>query len=380
MIVGIKDTFKLIGIIIISACAVFVCTLFLNYRIDLRSIENLIQPGAMRTLYDAQNMTSKVVSGVSGGCLLFTSVVMLCFYVKHYIDTHRKELGLLKALGYSNMKIAKGFWVFGVSILLGTALGYVVAFVVMPNFYATQTADQILPNVSVHFHPALLVYMVVLPALLFALLSVLYAYINLKMPVLELIRGKSIQKVRKMKDHLDTPFLVELRKETVKQRRTLVFFIGFSAFCYADMVQMSYSMSDMMDKMMIVMIFVIGIVLACVTLLLAIITVVNSNRKTIALMQAFGYSRKECTKAVLCGYRPIAYIGFAIGTVYQYGLIKVMMTVVFKDMKNVPEYTFDIKAFIITLVTFAFFYELVICWYSRKISKISIKQIMLDED
>ena len=55
--------------------------------------------------YNAQVSTAKVVCLVSGGCLLITSVVMLMFYIKHYIDTHKKELGILKALGYSNEKV-----------------------------------------------------------------------------------------------------------------------------------------------------------------------------------------------------------------------------------------------------------------------------------
>lgn len=50
--------------------------------------------------YNAQVSTAKVVCLVSGGCLLITSVVMLIFYSKHYIDSHKKELGILKALGY----------------------------------------------------------------------------------------------------------------------------------------------------------------------------------------------------------------------------------------------------------------------------------------
>ena len=56
--------------------------------------------------YNAQVSTAKVVCLVSGGCLLLTAIVMLLFYIKHYIDTHKKELGILKALGYSNIKIA----------------------------------------------------------------------------------------------------------------------------------------------------------------------------------------------------------------------------------------------------------------------------------
>ena len=114
--ITIKDVFKLVGIIIISACAVFVCALFLNYNIDLRGIEPQITEQT-QTLYGALVTTGKVVSAVSGGCLLITSIIMLAFYIKHYIDSHRRQLGILKALGYSNMRISRGFWVFGLSVL-----------------------------------------------------------------------------------------------------------------------------------------------------------------------------------------------------------------------------------------------------------------------
>ena len=88
--------------------------------------------------YNAQVSTAKVVCLVSGGCLLLTAVIMLLFYIKHYIDTHKKELGILKALGYSNLKIAKSFWVFGTSAFIGTAIGYAGAFLIMPRFKANE--------------------------------------------------------------------------------------------------------------------------------------------------------------------------------------------------------------------------------------------------
>ncbi len=76
---------------------------------------------------------------------------MLLFYIKHYIDTHKKELGILKALGYSNLKIAKDFWVFGISIFTGTAIGYAGAFLIMPWFYALQNKDKMLPEITINF-------------------------------------------------------------------------------------------------------------------------------------------------------------------------------------------------------------------------------------
>lgn len=378
MIIGIRDIFKMIGIIIISACAVFVCTLFLNFNIDLKSIAHLIVSQEMQLFYDAQIMTGKVVCILSGGCLLLTSVVMLCFYIKHYIDTHRRELGILKALGYSSLRIARGFWVFGLSVFLGTALGYGGAHIFMPVFYAQQNKDKLLPAVSMSFQPSLLLGLVILPTLVFALLSVFYSYIKLRTPVLELLRGKATAKVRAAKGNTEMPFLKELEKNTVRQRRTLVFFIAFAAFCYAAMMQMSCSMDELASVMMSVMIMLIGIILAFVSLFLAITTVVKSNIKTVSMMRVFGYSVKECSKAVLNGYRPVAYVGFAIGTIYQYTLLKIMVSVVFRDIENVPDYQFDVPAFIITLLSFAILYEVIMYCYTRELGKASVKEIMLD--
>lgn len=153
MIIGIKDTLKLFGISIIACCAVFVCTLFLNYNIDLVSIENEITTEAGILMYNAQVSMGKVTATVTGGCLVATSIVMLLFYVKNYIDTHGKELGILKALGYSNIKIAKHFWVFGLSVFVGCILGFIVAFLYLPTFYEIQNAEELFPELTPQFHP-----------------------------------------------------------------------------------------------------------------------------------------------------------------------------------------------------------------------------------
>lgn len=75
-------------------------------------------------------------------------------------------------------------------------------------------------------------------------------------------------------------------------------------------------MKDLSSFMIGAMIMLIGLFLSFTTLFLAITTVINGNTKTIAMMRVFGYSQKECSRALLGGYRPLSYIGFAIGTVY----------------------------------------------------------------
>lgn len=378
MIVGMKDIFKMIGIIIISACAVFVCTLFLNFNIDIRGIEHLLTTPVEQGFYDAQILMGKVICGICGGCLLATSVVVLCFYIKHYIDSHRKELGILKAIGYSNFKIAGGFWVFGLNIFAGTGAGYMGAHLLMPKFYQVQNEDNILPEIIAEFHPALFAYLVLLPTLFFAIVSICYGCSKMGMPVMDILRGKSSRKIKAVRADNDLSFLEELRKNTVRQRKSLVFFIAFSSFCYAAMLQMTFSIDELASVMMKAIVFLVGIILSIVTLLLATTTVVRSNSKNFAMMKAFGYSSSESAKAVLNGYRPIAYIGFFVGTIYQYMLFKIIMTVVFRDVENLPEYEFDVQAFFIVLISFLVLYEIIIYAYTKKIGKVSIKEIMLD--
>lgn len=332
--------------------------------------------------YHAQISTAKVVCLVTGGCLLLTSVVMLFFYIKHYIDTHKKELGILKALGYSNLKIAKGFWVFGISTLFGTALGYAGAFLIMPWFYALQNEDKMLPEIAVRFHPGVFLSFVALPAVCFSMLSVCYAWYKLKKPVLLLLKDnlQAASKIPKQRIERDKEgsFIEDLKRNTLKSKKTLVFFIIFASFCFSAMTQMSFSMKDLSSEMMGAMMLVIGLVLAFTTLFLAVTTVIGGNTKTIAMMRVFGYSQKECCRAILGGYRPMSYIGFAIGTVYQYALLRIMVDIVFKDVEGMPVYQFDVPVMLVSLVVFIAVYEILMVVYSEKIKRVSIKEIMLE--
>lgn len=380
MVVGIKDAARLVGISIISCCAVLVCTLFLNYYLDVLQIEDLLSSAQAVIFYHAQVSTAKVVCSVSGGCLLVTSVVMLFFYIKHYIDTHKKELGILKALGYSNLKIASNFWVFSTGVFLGAAVGFAGAFLLMPEFYKRQNEGEILPEIAISFHPSLLVCLVVLPTAAFALLAVLYASLKLKRPVLLLLKNdfQSSSKIKRVRAGKDDPFLKDLRRHTLRTKKTLVFFIIFASFCFSSMTQMAAGVNELASEMMGIMMLLIGVILACTTLFLAITTVIKGNTKTIAMMRVFGYSQKECSHALLGGYRPMSYIGFVLGTVYQYALLRITVDIVFKDVEGVPAYEFDFPVMFLSLAFFLVVYEVVMHCYAEQIKKISVKEIMLE--
>lgn len=378
MVIGLKNSIKFIGISVISFCAVFICTLFMNYSIDLSSSEAQMVDEMSKVMFDAQLMTSKVVCGVSGGCMLVTSIVLLCFYIKNYIDNHRKELGILKALGFSDFRLAKVFSVFGFNVFIGTAAGFLSAFCLMPKFYTVQNADHLFPDIDVCFHLSIPIYLVLLPSVFFSAASVLYSLLKLKVPVINLIKGKQSRVKHYKNKNADLPFIDEMKRGVIRQRISLVIFIFLSAFSYSSTMQMSFSMKEYADIMMSVLMVAIGILFSCITLFLAVSSVVKFNCVNISLMNAFGYKYRSCSNAVLGGYRPFAYIGFAVGTGYQYGLLKLMVNVVFGNVADIAEFSFNFKAFVIAIVTFVIFYEAVMLFCSEKIKHISLKKIMTD--
>ena len=377
MVIRLKDVFKLFGITVIACCAAFVCTLFLSYNIDLAAIKVSITTEEGTAIYNAQVLMGRVIAAVSGGCLVATSVVMLLFYIKNYIGTHGKELGILKALGYSDIKIARHFWVFGLSVFVGCMAGYTTGYLYLPAFYQKQAPN--LQLLTPEFHTLLALALVGVPTIAFAAISVLFAYLKLEKPVLDLLREKQNVKVKIGRDGKENvPFLKDLRGITLKSRKSLVFFVAFSAFCFSAMVQMSFSMNDLASETFAVMVLSIGLILAFVTLFLSLSSVVKGNTRTIAMMRVFGYDDTACSRYILGAYRPISYIGFASGTVYQYGLLKLMVSVVFADVENMPQYSFDFKALIVTLILFVITYESVMYLYSRSIKRLSVKSVMLE--
>lgn len=379
MIIALKDSLKLIGIIIVSFCAVFVCTFFLNFYLDAKSIEHLLATENEKMLYNAQMLTAKFTCSISGGFLALIAVVMLVFYLKLYINAHCSQLGVLKAMGYSDCKISLRFCIFGVSVFIGTALGFGAGFAFMPKIYLSLTVDG-LPEVAINFHPVLLIALIFVPTVFYSVLSVLFAFYQLKKPVLDMLHGKTAKdkKEKIVRKDKDRSFLSEIFVGTLKTKKLLSFFIAFACFCFSAMVQMGFSMKQLSSEEMGIMILLIGIVLAVTTLFMATTTVLKNNVKNVSIMKAFGYSMKEYSFAVLSGYNIFAFVGFAVGTVYQYVLLKLMVGVIYKDVAAVTSYNFDIPLFFITLAVFTVLYEGIMAFYAFRMSRISVKEVMTE--
>lgn len=384
MIISIKDSIKLFSIIIISFCAVYVCTFFLNFYLDAVQLKEEITEPFM-PLYNAQLSMSKFTCMISGGFLSVISLLMLIFYIKLYIDEHLSQIGILKAIGYSNMKIAKSFFIFGFSVFLGTLLGYIFGHLSMPMIYEGLQIEGI-PKIEITFHPLLILYLIIIPTAVFSVISFLYAYKTLDKPVMEMIKNKkAVKEKKKNKAYKETAkdeksFLSAMQSSTIRSKKMLALFFAISCFCFSAMVQMSFSMQSLTEgQTMWQLILGIGLVLAFTSTVMSLTSLINGNKKNIAMMKIFGYNQFECIKAIFFGYIPFAIIGFIVGTIYQAGLLSLMVNVFFKDVAEVFDYSFNVPVFFGTLVAFIIVYLIIFALYYIKLKRISIKEIMLED-
>lgn len=383
MVVSIKDSVKLAGISVICFCAVFVCTFFINYCVDAAAVADSVTQD-MSALYQGQLATAKFSCALSGGCLSLIAFVMLVFYIKLYIDGHGRQLGILKAMGYKNGEIALKFSVFGFSVLIGSALGCGAGYAAMPMIYSQMTVEGL--TIPVKFHFWLPIVMIALPTLVFSALSCGYALLALRRDVGSMLKGeiktktvarkRSAAQVKADKSEKPRAFLLDMGIKTLSSKKMLVFFIAFAAFCFSAMVQMGGAMYDLNAGAMGPIILTIGLVLAVTIMLIAFTALFNANTKNLAIMKAFGYSARECAVTIFTGYIPFAFIGFGIGTAYQYAILRVMVDLFFKEYSLI--FDFDVAIFFITLAAFTVFYAAVMLLYFLKIKQISVKAVMAE--
>ena len=381
---SIKDLYRLVVVSVISFCAVFVSNLFLNFYLDICLLDQTNWLPEIQAAYDAQVAISWLIASVSGAVLSLTSMLLLFFYIRQFIDQHKPELGILKAMGYKNWEISRKFWIFSLPVGLGTGVGYFSSFAMMPHFYQLRNQSGVLPEITIRQHWSLFLFLVVLPTLAFSGLAILYATYCLRLPALDLLKRvsssqkspkrKATKKIRK-----DRPFLKDFSASLLWSRKLLIFFVIFGSMCFSAMIQLSYGMKELTDETIQIMMMSIGTVLSVAILYLSLGVLLQENQETLAIMKVFGYSKNECHKSLFAPYRFLAFLGFVLGTGYQYGIMQLLLRLMEKSIAQKVEYDFDFGVCLMTLLVFVLVYEGFIYLSSRKIDQLTIKQVMLGE-
>ena len=381
---SIKDLYRLVVVSVISFCAVFVTNLFLNFYLDISLLDQTNWLPEIQAAYDAQVAISWLIASISGAVLSLTSMLLLFFYIRQFIDQHKPELGILKAMGYKNWEISRKFWIFSLPVGLGTGVGYFSSFAMMPHFYQLRNQSGVLPEITIMQHWSLFLFLVVLPTLAFTALAVLCASYYLRLPALDLLkRVRSSQKSPKRKAtkkiRKDRSFLKDFSASLLWSRKLLIFFVIFGSMCFSAMIQLSYGMKELTDEIIQSMMMSIGTVLSVAILYLSLGVLLQENQETLAIMKVFDYSKNECRKSLFAPYRFLAFLGFVLGTGYQYGIMQLLLRLMEKSIAQKVEYDFDFGVCLITLLVFTLVYESFIYLSSRKIDQLTIKQVMLGE-
>ena len=381
---SIKDLYRLVVVSVISFCAVFVTNLFLNFYLDISLLDQANWLPEIQAAYDAQVAISWLIASISGAVLSLTSMLLLFFYIRQFIDQHKPELGILKAMGYKNWEITRKFWIFSLPVGLGTSIGYLSSFAMMPHFYQLRNQSGVLPEITIMQHWSLFLFLVVLPTLAFAALAVLYASYYLRLPALDLLKRvissqKSPKRKAGKKIRKDRPFLKDLSASLLWSRKLLIFFVIFGSMCFSAMIQLSFGMKELTDETIQSMMMSIGTVLSVAILYLSLGVLLQENQETLAIMKVFGYSRNECHKSLFAPYRFLAFLGFVLGTGYQYGIMQLLLRLMEKSIAQKVDYDFDFGVCLMTLLVFVLVYESLIYLSSRRIDQLTIKQVMLGE-
>ena len=254
----------------------------------------------------------------------------------------------------------------------------------MPHFYHLRNQSGVLPEITIRQHWSLFLFLVVLPTLAFAALAVLYASYCLRLPALDLLKRvspsrkspkrKTVKQIRK-----DRPFLKDLSASLLWSRKLLIFFVIFGSMCFSAMIQLSFGMKELTDETIQIMMMSIGTVLSVAILYLSLGVLLQENQETLAIMKVFGYSRNECHKSLFAPYRILAFLGFVLGTGYQYGIMQLLLKLMEKSIAQKVDYDFDFGVCLMTLLVFVLVYESLIYLSSRRIDQLTIKQVMLGE-
>ena len=124
------------------------------------------------------------------------------------------------------------------------------------------------------------------------------------------------------------------------------------------------------------MMIMIGLILSFSILFLSLGIVVSESRETLALMKAFGYTDRECQSHILAPYRFWAYLGFVLGTVYQYGIMEILIGVIKDTVPEKIEHHFDGNVCFWTLLGFAVVLRKPLLSIQQKTPKQTIKEVL----
>lgn len=182
---------------------IFNQTFNFNYGSLIVSDSEDLRSGSIRQTFDMQNIVYSSISFI----VLLAAIFIVLSYVKKEIELQKKQIGLIKALGYSNNEISFGFTLlFFLLSIVATGLGFVLGLPLQMRFNTLSDFGFFLPLTPIYFSLISLIVGVILTTIIFTIASYLQSYSNLAKDPLLLIYDRSSNASSKLLAILKKPF------------------------------------------------------------------------------------------------------------------------------------------------------------------------------
>ena len=228
--VSFKTTIKSIGVIIICFSAVFLETLFLSYQMELLKLDTTGFNELQKNIYNANLDMCNMMNIIDALVIGLFSFILLFFSIERYVDENKSNMGVLKALGYSNNKISLSLMKFALPVFIGCILGYICAVCFSKIFFdAMNNGKEFGVDISFHFNVVIFLVMILLLPIVTLAFSYLVGRLKLRAKPLDMINNYEKNKKSKRTKERDN-FLKEVRMTMLKNHISLIIFVAFATF------------------------------------------------------------------------------------------------------------------------------------------------------
>ncbi|MGL4374284.1 MAG: FtsX-like permease family protein [Turicibacter sp.] len=143
--------------------------------------------------------SNELLASVFSNFILIMSIFVIILILRKRLDADRIQIGILKAMGYSNFKISINYALYPVfAAIVGTWIGFFAGSgisVFLSNYYVSH---YVVPNVSVYYSANSLINGVIYPIVLIAVASFIILIILLNKKPLQLMKEDSHLKTSKL--------------------------------------------------------------------------------------------------------------------------------------------------------------------------------------
>lgn len=107
---------------------------------------------------------------------IFFVGLLLIIFMKRYIDTNKKDIYTLHALGYTNIEISKSLMIFPLIVSMFTLIGYTLGLIASKYMFNVYSAKYLFPKADFTLYFDIFIYSVIVPIILILIFNYIYIY------------------------------------------------------------------------------------------------------------------------------------------------------------------------------------------------------------